>query len=258
MNENMNNKKYWNEYVTYWESRVADTNNGSEKKDITTSDDILRMNLEMLKVNDEDFFLDYGCGTCRTFDKYIEMSEKANNYYGVDISDVALDKAKEKYPDLNSNNLRVTDGETIPFDDNSFDKVFCYGVLDCCNQEQTISELIRVSKINGLIWITGKNFHYCEDDELAYEAEVKARENNFPNHFTKLKELQDQLHINNVEIVKTLYFKRRGDASRFIYSEEEQEKFYEWAMMISKKSGKSIVLSNIAEEYSFNSIEKKE
>ena len=258
MNENTNNKKYWNEYVTYWESRVANTNNGSEKKDITTSDDILKTNLDMLKVNNEDLFLDYGCGTCRTFEKYIEICENRNNYYGVDISDVALNKARAKYPDLNGNNLRLTYVISIPFEDNTFDKVFCYGVLDCCDQEQTISELVRVCRIDGLIWITGKNYHYHEDDELAYEAEMKARSNNFPNHFTKLKELQTQLCSNNVTVIKVLYFNRRGDASRFLYSEEEQEKFYEWAMMISKKSNQSVVLYNIAEEYSFNSIEKME
>lgn len=258
MNENVNNKKFWNDYVTYWETRVADTNNGREKKDITTSDDILRMNFEMLNVNAEDLFLDYGCGTCRTFEKYIEKCKEGKNYFGVDISDAALNKAKKKYSNLCGNNLCSTDGEMIPFDDNTFDKVFCYGVLDCCNQEQTISELVRVCRIDGLIWITGKNYHYCDDDLLAYEAEVKARNNMFPNHFTKLKELQNQLRANSVELVKTLFFCRRGDASRFLYSEKVQERFYEWAMMIRKKTKQKISLYNIAEEHSQNSIEKKE
>lgn len=30
--DNTNNKKYWNDYVTYWETGVESANDGSEKK----------------------------------------------------------------------------------------------------------------------------------------------------------------------------------------------------------------------------------
>lgn len=128
--------------------------------------------------------------------------------------------------------------------------MFCYGVLDCCRQEKIISELVRVAKVGGYVYMTGKNFHYFSDDALAIEAEIKARNNKFPNHFTKLSDLQKQLKEQGVEIVKTLYYPRRGDASRFYYSTLEQDVFYEWAMLVKKKSKKDIVLYNIASECS--------
>ncbi len=250
MNENLNNKAYWNEYVTYWENRVNDTNKGVEKRDITSSDDILVKNLAMLELSEDDAFLDYGCGTCRIYEEYKRLFPNARNYYGVDISEVALEKAKKRFGDISDGHLLTTDGIRNPFNDNTFDKVFCYGVLDCCDQEKTISELIRVAKVDGLIWITGKNFYYYEDDALAYEAEIKARNNNFPNHFTKVDILHKQLLEGGVEIVKTLYFPRRGNAARFEYLSDPQDKFYEWAMLIRKKTNREITLSNIAFEYS--------
>ena len=251
MSKNLNNKTYWNEYVTYWENRVNDTNKGVEKKDITSSDDILVKNLAMLELSEDDAFLDYGCGTCRLYEEYKRLFPNSKNYYGVDISEIALEKAKKKFEDIPDGHLLTTDGIRNPFDDNTFDKIFCYGVLDCCDQEIIISELIRVAKVEGLIWITGKNFYYYEDDDLAYEAEIKARNNNFPNHFTKVEKLLKQLLEGGVEIVKTLYFPRRGNAARFEYSLDPQEKFYEWAMLIRKKMDKEVTLSNIAFEYSY-------
>lgn len=73
MNLNLNNRDYWNEYVTYWEKRVRDTNTGEETKDITSSDDILAKNLEVLHLTTSDVFLDFGCGTCRAYEKYLTI-----------------------------------------------------------------------------------------------------------------------------------------------------------------------------------------
>lgn len=251
MNENLNNKTYWNEYVSYWENRVEETNKGVEKKDITSSDDILAKNLSMLDLKDNEMFLDYGCGTCRLYEEYKRLFPEGGCYYGVDISEVALKKARDKYREIPEDHLMTTNGISNPFSDCTFDKIFCYGVLDCCDQEKTISELIRVAKVNGLIWITGKNYHYLEDDDLAFEAEINARKKSFPNHFTKVGQLQEQLIDGGVEIVNTLYYLRRGNAARFEFTIDPQDKFYEWAMLIKKKSDKEIKLSNIAFEYSF-------
>lgn len=250
MNKNTNNKEYWNEYVTYWEKRVEETNTGKEKKDITASDDILFRNLLSLEIKNTDRFLDFGCGTCRTFEKFKSLYPK-ENYFGVDISEVALKKALEKYSDLKPAQLMVSDGRIIPYEDGMFDKVFCYGVLDCCDQECTIAELIRVTKVGGLIWITGKNYHYCDDDMLAYEAELKARNNHFPNHFTKVSELKKQLQENGVKVVNVFYFQKRGDAATFRFTLDQMEQFYEWAMLLQKVNDDKIELIQIALEHSY-------
>ena len=54
MLDNTNNKAFWNNYVTYWENRVKETNEGKEVKDRTSDDSILESYFKQLKVENTD------------------------------------------------------------------------------------------------------------------------------------------------------------------------------------------------------------
>jgi len=133
MLDNTNNKAFWNNYVTYWENRVKETNEGKEVKDRTSDDSVLESYFKQLKVENTDKFLDYGCGSGRLYPIYEKhISEGINNYIGLDISKVCLEHAAEKYKGLKiGDNLKEFDGIDIPFSDNVFDKIFVLEYLMC-------------------------------------------------------------------------------------------------------------------------------
>ena len=95
---------------------------------------------ELLAIKPDDHLLDVACGLGR-------MMEAADPYtkrlYGVDISNVAIETAKKKFP---SYNLQVANAEELPFENNTFDKITCLGSLErMLDLELVFSEMHRVS-----------------------------------------------------------------------------------------------------------------
>lgn len=91
------------------------------------------LNIKAYKEN----VLDVGC-----FDAYWLSTQSAKNKYGLDVD---IDK---KYRDINYIKASALN---IPFEDNKFDQVFAFDVIEHLPQnteEKFISELIRVAK-NG-------------------------------------------------------------------------------------------------------------
>ncbi len=224
-------REYWEDYVEYWNNKVAQANDiYNKEKDKTVNDEIIYQAFDLLEVEQDEKILDFGCGFCRL---YPHVKEKKVDYYGVDIAKRPLDYALSLYPEL-KDNLKVTLEDIIPYEENSFKKIICFGVFDACVQEKTIQEILRVLEFGGRALITGKNNSYYEDDEAALIAEEKAREKNHPNFFTDLKHLFHQLEEKNVKIRKVRYFKRRGDTTRNQYVQEAPEYFYEYFIIIEK------------------------
>ena len=86
--------------------------------------------------------LDVGCASggfyniMRSFEPHIE-------YTGIDISETAIELARQIYPDVR---FQVTDGINIPFEDNTFDLVHCTSVLvNDPRYKEIVKELYRVS-----------------------------------------------------------------------------------------------------------------
>ncbi len=252
MQENTNNKKYWEEYVEYWENKVSDANSKENIADKTSTDDMMAKQVGRLNISKDDVFLDYGCGSGRFYYYYCKMCGSNENYYGVDISRTALNHALSTYKDLDESKLSEIDGVTLPFEDGTFDKICCYGVFDACNQEQTLSELIRVLKKDGLLFLTGKNDNYCDDDDEAFVAEVNARKKKHPNSFTDVIKMLEDLKDKGHEIVGEYYFERRGDVQKDKYkSEYEQDmKFYEWQIIIKKVHMDKLEFDKFSDMYS--------
>lgn len=251
MQENTNNKTYWEEYVSYWENKVSDANIKEDAKDKTSTDNMMAYQVSRLNLKESDAFLDYGCGSGRYYRYYCQQCKSGKNYNGVDISRTALDHALTIYDDLMEKQLRETDGVTIPYEDNTFDKICCYGVFDACDQEHILTELIRVLKIGGVLFLTGKNDNYCDDDDEAYVAEVNARKKKHPNSFTDVFNMMEQLKKNGLEIDEQFFFERRGDVQKNkFFTEVDNTKFYEWQLLIKKASSVSVSFDKFSDMYS--------
>ena len=97
-----------------------------------------------------DKILDLGCGNGRLF----EIVNGAE-YIGVDISEKMIQVAKKRYPQAQ---FLVTSPLSLPFSENTFDKVFCLSVLHHIPSSQLrvqfLREIKRVLKPQGLLFIT--------------------------------------------------------------------------------------------------------
>ncbi|MEE8466549.1 MAG: class I SAM-dependent methyltransferase [Dehalococcoidia bacterium] len=86
--------------------------------------------------------LDVGCASggffniMRTFEPHID-------YTGIDLSEKALELARERYPEAK---FVLTEGFDLPFEDNSFDIVHCTSVFNNePNYQGMLKEMYRVS-----------------------------------------------------------------------------------------------------------------
>ncbi len=232
--DNTNSKEYWNDYVKYWENKVTEANSKSESGD-KTIDDLSFVNyVAMLKIRKGDILLDFGCGAARLYPYFREQYE-SSIYIGADVSGIALEHAQRNNKGLAvGRNLYEFDGLNLPFKDDYFDKVVCWGVFDACQQEKILLELFRVTKKDGKILLTGKNNTYFEEDEAAYVAEINARKKGHPNYFTDICDLMRQFRKRGIIIEEQRFFLRRGDFPKNVYECDLPDRFYEWLFIIRK------------------------
>ena len=102
--------------------------------------------LEMNAKNSE--ILDYGCGVGTFVEKLIKLKPK--KIVGIDISEVSINKAKERIKELKSKaDFYVDNCEKTKFDNNSFDIVYGSGILHHLKIDECLNEIHRILKPNG-------------------------------------------------------------------------------------------------------------
>lgn len=102
----------------------------------------------------EKKFLDVACG-CGDF--LILAKEKGFDVYGIDISQVAIEQARQKLLQ-DQLKLSIMDGSNMKFKDEYFDVVTCIGSLEHFpDPVKGASEFARVIKQNGIVLIVVPN-----------------------------------------------------------------------------------------------------
>lgn len=107
---------------------------------------------ELLNLKPQKNLLDIACGLGRMLE--VGSTYKINNY-GIDISEVAVQKAKLKLP----NDTIVTgNAEQLPFENSLFDYITCLGSLErMINKNAVLQEINRVTKQEAKICIMVRN-----------------------------------------------------------------------------------------------------
>ena len=94
--------------------------------------------------------LDYGCGVGPTIEKVVNFNPQ--KITGIDISDISISKAKEKFKNFDHKiELLVDNCEKTKFSDNKFDIVYGLGILHHLQFTQSINEISRILKPNGTL-----------------------------------------------------------------------------------------------------------
>ena len=92
--------------------------------------------------------LDYGCGVGSVTQKVSKLNP--SKLFGIDISEVSINKAIEEAKKLNLKiDYSVDNCEKTKFEAETFDLVFGSGILHHLNLEKSISEINRVLKNDG-------------------------------------------------------------------------------------------------------------
>lgn len=108
--------------------------------------------LKILAIKPNEKLLDVACGLGRVIEVGIEKNIQVT---GIDISNVAVEKCKKKFP---NNEILVANAEDLPFENNQFDCITCLGSLErMLDREKVIMEMQRVLKDNGKICFLVRN-----------------------------------------------------------------------------------------------------
>ena len=135
MNKTINQQKYWDQ--------------ASEHKKFPTPFQIPKFEKNVTK---EMNILDVGCGYGRTLNELYNHNYK--KLTGIDYSQGMINRGLKLYPHLN---LIKTNGDKIPFPNNTFNAVILIAVLTSNTkqeeQDNIISEIRRVLKPNGILYL---------------------------------------------------------------------------------------------------------
>ena len=104
-------------------------------------------------INNYKKVLDLGCGNGSAVHF---LAKNKFDVYGVDISDLAIEIAKDFiFQEGLKADLQTCSCDSLPYDDNFFDFIICYGVLDhvpISVAQESIKEIKRTLKSGGLFF----------------------------------------------------------------------------------------------------------
>lgn len=114
--------------------------------------DYFRLRIKAIGFIGETHILDAGCGYGQWS---IALSEKNGQISSIDINPGGLEIGREVSKALKRKNIAFSRGDLhrLPYGDASFDGVFCYGVLMLTREDIALSELIRVLKPGGKLYV---------------------------------------------------------------------------------------------------------
>jgi ubiquinone/menaquinone biosynthesis C-methylase UbiE len=125
-----------------------------------------------VRFSENDKILDFGCGSGRLSKWLINFG--VDKIVGIDITNEMIEEAKKNCSSFQNVNFLPYDGQTIPFPDGYFTKIFSIGVLSLVLDDNafqnTIKEINRVLKKNGLFFFienissSGVFEKYCGED----------------------------------------------------------------------------------------------
>ena len=240
--EIMEKFKFDKGYNQYFKARIKSSSDGTK----VPGEDVLRDIIKSLNIKKNDRVLDLGCGFGRMFS---EIKLYANSIYGVDIDQSMINDAAS----YDYTSLHVASAEDSRFPDNYFDKIVMLGTFDVVDQEKCLAEINRILKVGGSCLITGKNDTYCQDDEKAFIAERNAKLKKFPNHFTDVKKMIENLPLLGYSRKKLTIFIRRGDFGnneKIEIGEDWISEFYEYCLILKKTHDVSQTDIRFASEFS--------
>jgi len=140
----------WNTLDTYQKSFAVSELSGQR----TLS--YYKCRLEAIKFSGKSRVLDAACGIGQWSVALASLNESVE---GIDLSDIRINVA-QKLALAHSANCTFSIGrlEELPYGNDSFDAVFCYGAFMFTNMERTLREFARVLKPGGRMYLDANSW----------------------------------------------------------------------------------------------------
>lgn len=165
----MAKKQFWK---NIWDSKGESDStdllflDGYDHLDISfNSKQICERIIELTHIQARSSILEVGCGA-----GFLSRDLQHYRYSGVDYSQKLIDKHLHLFP---SHNVSVSEASNLPFEDNLFDLVFCFGVFQYFPNKtyanESINEMYRVSK--NMIFFGDLKARASRDTHFVYPLE---------------------------------------------------------------------------------------
>lgn len=149
--------------------------------------------------------LDIGCGDAKYF---IKLSNRFNEFYGIELGNVHFESAKNVFP---AANYIVANGSELPFRDSSFDAIISFGAFEHNEDIDSIfKEYYSVLDKNGILLFSVPNYVSPWFPYLYIDRCVIKKHNRISaiGHHYSRKQLKTKLQragFKNVKIVDSIY-----------------------------------------------------
>lgn len=173
---------------------------------------------ELLEIYDGETVIEVGTGA--GIEAEMLLKEIDVNFIGVDLSGEMVHRANDRLEKLcnerKGKNIKIiqADGEALPFSDNSFDGVICFGALHHTpNPQRMLEELCRVAKPAKKIVVLEPN---RLDFMTVFQALTKKIERGALEMSKRnLKDWAEEAKLGDIEIINYLY---TPPAPQWLYS----------------------------------------
>jgi len=110
--------------------------------------------IDLISLKDDVRFLDVGCGTGWAIGQAIKAVNGKGIFYGVDLSDKMIDKAKLNFGETSNVHFIKANAELIPLEGNFFDIIICTNSFHhYLNPDKSLKEFHRLLKTSGKVYI---------------------------------------------------------------------------------------------------------
>ena len=144
------------------------------------------------------------------------LSTLNKNLVSLEIDLERIDVCGKLFDKLSLTNveLKKSSIETLNFSDNTFDAIFCYGVIFLCDYKSALNEFYRVLKPNGKLYFSGAglgwyidnliNDHHNTDDFNSFNMAVACLKNtiNFMNDIPLIIRIHKQTIVPSIIMKK--------------------------------------------------------
>lgn len=135
--------------------RCPDGNSGIEVADImnNTNANIITQTIKSIDISSRDTILEIGPGNGKHLNEVITVADNLS-YFGIDISETMVKEAQQNNIEYNNTSFQLVNGKTIPFEDNTFSKVFTVNTIYFWeNPIAYATEIARVMQPEGILSI---------------------------------------------------------------------------------------------------------
>ncbi|MGD0279322.1 MAG: methyltransferase domain-containing protein [Smithella sp.] len=114
-----------------------------------------------LDIRENIHFLDIGCGTGFALRQAAGMANNRGRFYGVDLSDKMIQKAKSNFSGKDNFHFLQADAASIPLDDDFFDIIICTNSFHhYLYPDKALKEMHRLLKKGGKLYILDATADY--------------------------------------------------------------------------------------------------